>query len=85
MRYARLSPDGHAVAFVSPSGGVEEVFLMLTSGGEPLQLTKDEGDKFVEGFSSDGREIYYRRYFGRDEIWAVPTLGGNPRRVVSAS
>jgi serine/threonine protein kinase len=85
MRYARLSPDGHAVAFVSPIGGVEEVFLMLTSGGEPLQLTKDEGDKFVEGFSSDGKEIYYRRSFGRDEIWAVPTLGGNPRRVVSAS
>ena len=85
MRYARLSPDGHALAFVSPSGGVEEVFLMLTSGGEPLQLTKDEGDKFVEGFSSDGKEIYYRRSFGRDEIWGVPTLGGNPRRVVSAS
>jgi serine/threonine protein kinase/Tol biopolymer transport system component len=85
MRYARLSPDGHAVAFVSPIGGVEEVFLMLTSGGEPLQLTKDEGDKFVESFSSDGKEIYYRRSFGRDEIWAVPTLGGNPHRVVSAS
>lgn len=85
MRYARLSPDGHAVAFVSPIGGVAEVFLMLTSGGEPLQLTKDEGDKFVEGFSSDGRELYYRRSFGRDEIWAVPTLGGHPRRVVSAS
>jgi serine/threonine protein kinase/Tol biopolymer transport system component len=85
IRYARLSPDGHAVAFVSPIGGVEEVFLMLTSGGEPLQLTKDEADKFVEGFSSDGKEIYYRRSFGRDEIWAVPTLGGNPRRVISAS
>jgi len=85
MRYARLSPDGHAVAFVSPIGGVEEVFLMLTSGGEPLQLTKDEADKVVVGFSSDGKEIYYRRSFGRDEIWAVPTLGGNPRRLVSAS
>lgn len=85
MRYTRLSPDGHAVAFVSPIGGVEEVFLMLTSGGEPLQLTKDEGDKFVEGFSSDGKEIYYRRSLGRGEIWAVPTLGGNPRHLLSAS
>lgn len=85
MRYTRLSPDGHAVAFVSPIGGVEEVFLMLTSGGGPLQLTKDEGDKFVEGFSSDGKEIYYRRSLGRGEIWAVPTLGGNSRHVLSAS
>ena len=34
---------------------------MLTSGGEPLQLTNDEGDKFVDNFSPDGKEIYYGR------------------------
>jgi hypothetical protein len=55
---------------------------MLTSGGEPLQLTHDE-DKIVENFSADGTEIYYRRNLGRDEVWAVPTLGGSPHRVVS--
>jgi serine/threonine protein kinase len=85
MNWARLSPDGHAVAFVSPVGGITQVFLMLTSGGEPLQLTNDEGDKFVNAFSSDGREVYYRRIFGRFEVWAVPTLGGLPRRVASAA
>jgi len=61
-------------------GGVGQVFLMLTSGGEPLQLTNDEGDKFVNGFSPDVKEVYYARLLGRDEIWAVPTLGGIPRR-----
>ncbi len=60
------------------------MFLMLTSGGEPLQLTNDEGDKDVDNFSPDGKEIYYTRLLGRDEVWAVPTLGGAPRRVVSA-
>ena len=55
---------------------------MLTSGGEPLQLTNDEGDKDVDNFSPDGKEIYYARSLGRDEVWAVPTLGGTPRRVV---
>ena len=50
MDNARLSPDGHTVAFASPVGGVAQVFLMLTSGGEPLQLTNDEGDKFVDTF-----------------------------------
>jgi serine/threonine protein kinase len=40
-----LSPDGHALAFNSPVDGIFQVFLMLTSGGEPLQLTNDEGDK----------------------------------------
>jgi serine/threonine protein kinase len=85
MNWARLSPDGHNVAFVSPVGGIAQVFLMLTSGGEPLQLTRDEGDKIVNTFSPDGKEIYYVRTIGRDELWAVPTLGGSPRRVVSGS
>jgi Tol biopolymer transport system component/predicted Ser/Thr protein kinase len=83
MDQARLSPDGHAVAFSSPVGGVEQVFLMLASGGEALQLTNDETDKFVTNFSADGTEIYYRRVFGKDESWSVPTLGGSPKRVVA--
>jgi serine/threonine protein kinase/Tol biopolymer transport system component len=85
LRGAHLSPDGHTVAFASPVGGIAQVFLMLTSGGEPLQLTNDEGDKFVDSFSPDGKEVYYGRSIGRDEIWAVPSLGGNPRRVAAAS
>jgi len=80
----RLSPDGHNVVFVSPVGGVSQVFLMLTSGGQPLQLTNDEGDKFVDNFSHDGKEVYFGRSLGRDEVWAVPTLGGTPSRVASA-
>jgi serine/threonine protein kinase len=81
MDYARLSPDGHAVAFVSPVGGIAQVFLMLTSGGDPLQLTNDEGDKYVENFSSDGQEIYYLSSNDPEEVWVMPTLGGSPRRV----
>src|SRR6201987_3043559 len=83
MNGAKLSPDGRTVAFVSPVGGIAQVFLMLTSGGEPLQLTHDEGDKDVDTFSPDGTEVYYGRSLGRDEVWAVPTLGGSPRRVAS--
>jgi len=83
MYSATLSPDGRTVAFGSLVEGVSQVFVMLASGGEPLQLTRDEGDKFADGFSLDGTEIYYGRTFGRDEEWAVPTLGGAPRRVAS--
>jgi serine/threonine protein kinase len=83
MNWARLSPDGHAVAFVSPVGGVPQVFLMLTSGGEPLQLTNNEGSKYVHSFSPDGKEIYYNSGIGSFGLWAVPTLGGAPRRVLS--
>jgi serine/threonine protein kinase len=83
MSSARLSPDGHAVAFVSPVGGIAQVFLMLTSGGEPLQTTIDEGDKSIDSFSPDGQEIYYETSNGPEEVWVVPTLGGSPRRVAS--
>jgi hypothetical protein len=62
-----------------------QVFLMLTSGGDPLQLTNDEGDKYVDSFSSDGKEIYYERSFRQDDVWAVASLGGSPHRLMSAS
>ena len=83
MHNARLSPDGHTVAFSSQADGVAQVWVMLASGGEPLQLTKDDGEKLVTSFAPDGTEIYYTRVFGADESWAVPTLGGNARRVVA--
>jgi len=83
IKLPKLSPDGHTVAFTSPVDGISQLFVMLTSGGEPLQLTKDEGDKFVDSFSPDSTEIYYARSIFAFEGWAIPTLGGNPRRVVA--
>ena len=85
MSGAALSPDGRTVAFTSPVAGIFQVYVMLTSGGEPLQLTKDEGDKVIGGFSNDGTEIYYRRNLGRSEMWSVPTLGGTPSRLVAGT
>src|SRR5882762_4682801 len=83
MDTARLSPDGRTVAFTSPVAGIPQVFVMLSSGGEPLQLTHDEGDKVVDSFSFDGSEIYFNRALGRDEVWAIPTLGGSAHRLAS--
>ena len=39
----------------------------------------------MDSFSPDGKEVYYGKSLGRDEIWAVPALGGAARRVVSAA
>jgi serine/threonine protein kinase/Tol biopolymer transport system component len=83
MNGAKLSPDGRTVAFTSPVNGIEQVFVMLTSGGEPLQLTNDPGGKEIDSFSPDGTEIYYGLSFAADQVWAVPTLGGASRRVAS--
>jgi len=83
MDYPAISPDGRTIAFTSPVDGYDQVFVMLTSGGDPLQLTKDEGNKAVLNFSSEGTEIYFRQTLGDPEIWSLPTLGGTPKRLAS--
>ncbi len=81
---ARLSPDGHMIAFDSPVNGISQVFVMLTSGGVPRQLTDDHVDKVVSTFSADGSELYYSPNISLDELWSVPTLGGPVRHLLSA-
>ena len=76
MNHAVVSPDGHTVAFTSPVEGFDQVFVMLASGGEPLQLTSDSVAKIVDGFSADGTQIYYADDFSGLEVRSVPTLGG---------
>ena len=79
---AVISPDGHTFAFTSYTDGYEQVFVMLSSGGDPLQLTNDEGSKVLDAFSPDGTQIYYERELGSLEIWSIPTLGGTPARLL---
>jgi Tol biopolymer transport system component len=83
MNHAVLSADGRTVAFTSPVGDVDQVFVMLASGGDPLQLTNDAASKAVGFFSSDGTQIYYAANFNTEELWSVPTLGGSPERVAT--
>jgi len=82
---AVLSPDGRTFAFTSPISGFDQVLVMLTSGGEPLQLTRDASNKRICNFSTDGTEIYFAQTFGTDEVWAVPTLGGSTRRIAEGA
>ena len=83
MNGATLSPDGRTIAFTSPVGDVDQVFVMLASGGDPLQLTRDSDSKIVDSFSPDGTEIYYDINRIGQEIHGVPTLGGNSTIVAS--
>jgi len=80
-----LSPDGRIFAFVSPVGGVNQAFVMLASGGDPLQLTNDAGDKLVDSFSLDGTQLYYEYQWNGGEVLSVPSLGGTPTHLISGS
>ena len=81
MNYAAISPDGRTIAFTSPVEGYDQLFVMLASGGEPLQLTRDEGNKTVLSFSADGTNIYFGQTLGAPEIRIIPTLGGTPQLI----
>ena len=81
MNYTAISPDGRTIAFTSPVEGYDQVFVMLASGGDPLQLTRDEGNKSVLSFSADGTSIYFGQTLGAPEIRIIPTLGGAAQRV----
>ena len=85
IEQAIISPDGRTLAFTSYVEGYYQLFVMLTSGGEPLQLTTDEGGKVLDSFSADETRIYYERQLGATEVWAVPTLGGTPVRMVEGT
>lgn len=77
INHPALSPDGHTIAFTSPVNDFNQVFVMLASGGEPLELTNDSFDKIVSSFSLDGTQIYYSNAT-TGETRSVPTLGGAP-------
>ena len=81
MNYTAISPDGRTIAFTSPVEGYDQVFVMLASGGDPLQLTRDEGNKSILSFSADGTNIYFGQTLGAPEIRVLPTLGGTAQRL----
>jgi serine/threonine protein kinase len=81
MTDVKLSPDGRTIAFTSPVGGVTQIFVMLSSGADPLQLTNDATDKVVDGFSLDGTQLYYQARTNGAEIFTLPILGGTPMHV----
>ena len=79
-----VSPDGKYMAFVSnrANEGNTDLWVQSLSGGEPVRLTSDPADEFLPEFSPDGTEIVFvSRGKDRSGIFAIPTQGGEPRRV----
>ncbi len=87
---AAVSRDGHFVAFLSDRDGPMDVWVTQVGSGQFHNLTAGTAPELVNpsvrmlGFSPDGSFVtFWRRKQagrGRDiSIWAVPTLGGQPR------
>ena len=84
-----LSPDGRMLTFIRGEEtfiGPGQIYVKLLPDGEPVELTHDDLDKMSPKFFPDGARIAYTvGLAGRQtwEVWAVPVLGGQPRRMLA--
>ena len=88
---AAVSRDGHFVAFLSDRDGQMDVWVAQVGSGEFHNLTRGSAPELVNpsvrtlGFSPDGAFVTFwarsknSSSSGDIGIWAVPTLGGQPR------
>ncbi len=74
-----LSPDGKMVAFTSTKTGSKNIWVKQLSGGEAVQITKDEFSNQNPVWSPNGDEIaFYSTRSGTSGVWRMPSFGGNP-------
>jgi Tol biopolymer transport system component len=92
---AAISRDGHLVAFLSDREGPMDVWVTQVGSGEFHNLTHGSVPELANpsirtlGFSPDGSLVTFwvrkpggssgDQMVGEISIWAVPTLGGEPR------
>ncbi len=75
------SPDGKKIAFTTNLTGRNNLWVVNSEGGWPLQLTVSDDRQSGSVWSPDGKWIVYHQDFGGGEyydLFAVPSGGGTP-------
>ncbi|HWW55811.1 MAG TPA: amidohydrolase family protein [Sphingopyxis sp.] len=79
----RFSPDGKRIAFVSDSGGGDNIWLMNRDGSDRRQLSKEDFRLLNQpSWSPDGQFIVAKKHFttgrslGTGEVWMYHVSGG---------
>lgn len=79
------SPDGRQLAFISTRTGNGDIYLLTLATGELKRLTFDDGLDQLDGWSRDGRWIYFssgsRDVGGLNDLFRVSASGGTPMPV----
>jgi tricorn protease len=79
------SPDGQALAFVSDRSGGGDIYILSMPAGTLRQLTFDAGLDRLDGWSRDGRWIYFssssRDIAGMNDLFRVRIEGGTPMAI----
>lgn len=81
------SPDGRQLAFISYRTGNGDIYSLTFATGELKRLTFDDGLDQLDGWSRDGRWIYFsstsRDIAGMNDVFRLSAEGGTPLEVSS--
>jgi serine/threonine protein kinase len=81
---ASFSPNARMVAFASTKSGPSEIWVKQTTGGDPVQVTKNGFYNQYPVWSPDDQEIAYFSSRGDNRgIWKVAFTGGQESQVLS--
>ncbi|HSE19684.1 MAG TPA: LpqB family beta-propeller domain-containing protein [Pyrinomonadaceae bacterium] len=79
------SPDGQQLAFISSRTGSGDIYVLTLATGDLKRLTFDDGLDQLDGWSRDGRWIYFsstsRDIGGLNDLYRVSVNGGTPMAV----
>ncbi len=79
------SPDGRKLAFISNRTGNGDIYVLTFDSGDLKRLTFDDANDQLDGWSRDGRWIYFtsssRDISGMNDLFRVSADGGTPMQV----
>lgn len=79
------SPDGRKLAFISNRTGNGDIYVLAFESGDLKRLTFDDANDQLDGWSRDGRWIYFtsssRDISGMNDLFRVSVEGGTPMQV----
>ncbi len=79
------SPDGKTVAFISNLSGRNNLWLVSSVGGWPMQLTVSEQRQTSPTWSPDGKWIAYMSDYDGDEQWDIFLVSPKTGQVVNVT
>jgi dipeptidyl aminopeptidase/acylaminoacyl peptidase len=77
------SPDGKYVAFISNISGRNNLWMVPSDGGWPVQLTVSDQRQTAPTWSPDGKWIAYQSDYDGDELWDIFLVSPKTGKVVN--